>query len=301
MTIVSLARAMAMVERYRRFRKGHTRTIGGVTCFVFLALGVAIYSLENKNCESVLALAEFGTLNLSAPLPNLMHISVDEGACVESVTFIDAVYWTIVTISTVGYGDLSPSTTPMRIFAVLYVIIGTSYVFVQLSTLFAIVLQRYRSLVLHVIDKALDKTPQVVQVDSDGDGQLDSTMRVSGRSKGVSGRGIDLSGDGQIDFIAPPFWVAFWIQELVPAVTLWLGLQLIFSFLFTLCEPSLDFGTAFYHCIITASTVGCASACLDPPTSGSSHPCYPLLGCPACSPRGRRIETTALRRRRRGP
>jgi hypothetical protein len=44
----------------------------------------------------------------------------------EKLSFIDALYFTIVTISTVGYGDISPVTLPGRILAIALVVIGVA-------------------------------------------------------------------------------------------------------------------------------------------------------------------------------
>ena len=40
------------------------------------------------------------------------------------LTFIDGMYFTVVTIETVGFGDITPSKTSARIFAVLHATIG---------------------------------------------------------------------------------------------------------------------------------------------------------------------------------
>jgi voltage-gated potassium channel len=42
----------------------------------------------------------------------------------EDLSFIDALYFTIVTISTVGYGDISPTTTASKGFSIFLIIIG---------------------------------------------------------------------------------------------------------------------------------------------------------------------------------
>ena len=42
----------------------------------------------------------------------------------EDWTFIEALYFCIVTLTTVGYGDLSPSTPGTQIFTIVYILTG---------------------------------------------------------------------------------------------------------------------------------------------------------------------------------
>ena len=53
--------------------------------------------------------------------------------CTTPWTWVDALYFTTVTMSTVGYGDLSPSTTLSRAFTSVYILIGIGVVFYQLA------------------------------------------------------------------------------------------------------------------------------------------------------------------------
>ena len=103
-----------------------------------------------------------------------------------SLDWEDALYLTIVTISTVGYGDLSPSTGGLRIFTVLYILFGCAYTFVQLANVFAIALERFADFVKHFIDR-FDRTAS--SIDTSGDGLADTS--VSGRSMGLSGRSLE--------------------------------------------------------------------------------------------------------------
>ncbi len=43
---------------------------------------------------------------------------------VEDWSWIDSFYFTIITLTTVGYGDLSPTTAGSKIFTVAYLIVG---------------------------------------------------------------------------------------------------------------------------------------------------------------------------------
>lgn len=122
---------------------------------------------------------------------------------------------TIVTISTVGYGDIVPSTPALRAFTIFYILIGCGFVFVQLANVFAGVLEAFTDWVKRLID-IFDPTDK--RVDTTGDGKQDS--HVAGRSAGMSGKAHDLTGDGNTDFIEPPMAVVYWAQELLPAMLL---------------------------------------------------------------------------------
>lgn len=43
---------------------------------------------------------------------------------VEGWSWLDAAYFSVVTLATVGYGDLSPTTPAGKVFAMLYILIG---------------------------------------------------------------------------------------------------------------------------------------------------------------------------------
>ena len=43
---------------------------------------------------------------------------------VEGFSWVDSIYFTVVTLTTVGYGDLSPDTTLGKVFTVFYLLLG---------------------------------------------------------------------------------------------------------------------------------------------------------------------------------
>ncbi|MCK8484108.1 potassium channel family protein [Aliiroseovarius sp. S2029] len=55
---------------------------------------------------------------------------------VEGWTWIDALYFSVTTMSTVGFGDLSPQTNAGKIFTVFYILVGVG-IFVSLFTFLA--------------------------------------------------------------------------------------------------------------------------------------------------------------------
>ena len=50
--------------------------------------------------------------------------------------------------------------------------------------------------------------------------------------------------------------MVYWAQEVVPPLLLLVSLQLVSAGIFTALIDDLDYGTALYHCFITATTVG---------------------------------------------
>src|SRR4030042_1446805 len=67
---------------------------------------------------------------------------------IEGLTFLDALYFTIVTMSTVGYGDILPTTAAGKIFALFIIIIGIG-TFLTLLTSVAQWLVQRRQLTMH--------------------------------------------------------------------------------------------------------------------------------------------------------
>jgi len=60
---------------------------------------------------------------------------------VERWPVIDALYFSVTTLATVGYGDLAPSTDLSKIFTVMYVIVGAG-VFVSFITKLQVIRSR---------------------------------------------------------------------------------------------------------------------------------------------------------------
>jgi voltage-gated potassium channel len=67
---------------------------------------------------------------------------------IEHLSFLDALYFTVVTISTVGYGDVSPATAGGKIFAIIIIIIGIGTFLTLLTSLAQWWIQR-QQLALH--------------------------------------------------------------------------------------------------------------------------------------------------------
>ena len=59
----------------------------------------------------------------------------------EGWSWIDALYFSIITLTTIGYGDFSPQTTAGKLFTIAYVILGIGIILGFINTVF----QHYKS------------------------------------------------------------------------------------------------------------------------------------------------------------
>merc|ERR1719487_589085 len=80
--------------------------------------------------------------------------------CVEPWSVIDSLYFSVVTISTVGYGDLVPGTRGAKIFTMFYIFFGITVVFNEIGTSLSGALAKVEHWFLHVVDR-FDKSENV--------------------------------------------------------------------------------------------------------------------------------------------
>jgi len=188
-----------------------------ITVVLFLAVGCTFYVLvDEKTCEDE---------------------ETDED-CTEHLTFIDALYFCMVTMSTVGYGDFSPTTTGSQVFTCFYIIIGVSVVFSRLASSLSGMLEAFEKRCMSFLDR------------------WDKSADVSGHVKqGFSGREVDIDDDGKADFVEPPPAIVFWLQKVSFSVFILILVQVVSAFGFWALDE-MSYGDAFYHCFVTATTVG---------------------------------------------
>ena len=72
-------------------------------------------------------------------LTRLTAIAITSGvvfySIVEDLSLVNALYFSVTTLTTVGYGDFSPQTTAGKLFTVLYVLVGVGLLLAFLGRL----------------------------------------------------------------------------------------------------------------------------------------------------------------------
>ena len=100
-------------------------------------LAAMMYSLSDK----VRQVGRSSFLPLMLPFVLLTALGTIVYAWLEGWSFFDALYATIITITTVGYGDLSPQTPGGRIFAIFFTLFAIGLAGYALSTAAAIIFE----------------------------------------------------------------------------------------------------------------------------------------------------------------
>lgn len=170
--------------------------------------------------KTTVKLCKFGAYML---VGSVCFVQLEEDA---GWSYIDAAYFSMATMSTVGYGDIFPSSDASRIFTLLMIFVGIIFVFTEVADLisdFTNPLTRKGRIFLEWL------WPQVP---------------------------LDLDGDGDTDIYVPRHHIIYYSKNLIPSILLTMAVQCMSAVLFTVVIPEWSFGAALYHCIVTATTVG---------------------------------------------
>ncbi len=108
-------------------------------------------SLAGLGRGLIAAFQDTRVLGLLAFAATIIGIAAVFYRYVEGWGWIDALYFSVVTISTVGYGDLSPQTTPGKLFTIGYIFVGLG-IFVAAATTLANAILTHR-------EKTIDDEP----------------------------------------------------------------------------------------------------------------------------------------------
>ncbi|KAJ9153220.1 hypothetical protein P3X46_026684 [Hevea brasiliensis] len=98
-----------------------------VLLLLYLSLGVVIYWLNRDNFDG----------NETHPV-------------------VDALYFCIVTMCTIGYGDITPNSTATKLFSILFVLVGFGFIDILLSGMVSYVLDLQESHLLRNVKRGID-------------------------------------------------------------------------------------------------------------------------------------------------
>ena len=141
-------------------------------------------------------------------------------------TNIDGAYFAIATVSTVGYGDIKPTSDSSRWVAIFMIVFGITIVFSAVAGVIAHGLAPITKYGRALMEKALPR------------------------------QGVDLDGDGGFDFYIPRAAPIYYAKNLLPTIVLFFAIQMASAGIFVAIDPSNTFGKWMYHCIVTSTTVG---------------------------------------------
>ena len=166
----------------------------------------------------------------------LFYVLVEEHANGEDWTVVEAYYFVLVTISTVGYGDYSPSSDGSRWFTVIYALIGISMTFSLLGS----VVDELMLGLQRVVIAGLSRAMQACHVTRAGKGSQAAAEEAAPTS------GIEPAWQFYMRGVA--FYTVFGLL-----LSLFISAAILVS-----VEPELadSYGYALWHCYITLLTVG---------------------------------------------
>ena len=141
--------------------------------------------------------------------------------------YIASIYWAFTTISTVGYGDIHPTSAGTRVATVLLAFVGITLIFSQVAWAMANAFMPAAQWMRSKLEAW--HPPEVVKVE------------------GLDGHSTEIR--------VPSAAGLYYVLNLAPVVGLWLALQLLFAGVLCVAQP-MGYLLALYHILITSTTVG---------------------------------------------
>lgn len=144
-----------------------------------------------------------------------------------AVTPLDSVYFATMLMSTVGYGDLYPTTAGGRVATVMFAVVGIFVIFVEVGNISRLVFQPFTEWMRAKLHEW--NPPTVVAI------------------PGLT---------GSVELVLPVRAITYYMRNMLPSLMLLSVLQFTFAGFLCAAQPSLDYGSAWYNMIITMTTVG---------------------------------------------
>ena len=168
---------------------------------------------------------------------------------VEGWSVVTAVYFSMVTMSTVGYGDFAPSTVGGKAFTSLWILIGIVFVFAAIASAVGVMV-----------------APLMKRGRATLERWFPSPM-------------IDIDGDGDATFRVPRHPFVEYAKGMLPSLVLCIVLQMIGAAGFRHFE-GWGFGDAVWHVFVTATTVGYGDQTIAS-DAGKIWACVHIMMCTA--------------------
>ncbi|EFJ16025.1 hypothetical protein SELMODRAFT_450196 [Selaginella moellendorffii] len=92
----------------------------------------------------------------------------DEFSGTRTHTLVDALYFSIVTMCTIGYGDIAPVSSTTKLYCCVFVVIGMGFIDVLLSGMVAYILERQEELLMGAVEGGRHQTARCVLVNTRG-------------------------------------------------------------------------------------------------------------------------------------
>ena len=195
---------------------------------LYLLIGVCFYSFGGmvcKDCDDDHLIADCGAYDEALLFVNATYAEC-VSSCTQSWTIIDGLYFSMVTMSTVGYGDLTPGDRwEARLFTCFFIIVGIAGPFLIISI---------------ELGRVLNKVEKLFH-------------RVMCRSKAIA---VDIDGDGDVDYVEPASAFIYYARGYLFWIVILMCINLTSAAIYTLTDPSMGYANALYHCWVTATTVG---------------------------------------------
>ena len=149
----------------------------------------------------------------------------------EAWTHVDCLYFLCATMTTVGYGDLSPTHTGSHLFTIVAILMGIVFVFPLLG-----------NELIYFISPITAKGREIMEL-------------LFPQTK------VDLDGDGATEYTIPRHWAVYYPKNIIPSLMLNICVQLVCAGIFCALESNnpevtWTYSLSLYHCFVTATTVG---------------------------------------------